>query len=74
MVFFYRLCSYQVRLRLFSYLIEGISRVLQKLVKDFYGNVILTSFGLPSAGLFTVIIILNLDNSEFTIALAGSSP
>ena len=47
-------------MRLSSQLINGISRVLQNLLKYFNGIVISTSFVLPAAGIFPVILILNL--------------
>ena len=40
----------QVKSRLISQLINGISRVVQKLLKYFNGTAILTSFVLPPAG------------------------
>ena len=40
----------QVKFRLISQLINGISRVVQKLLKYFNGTAILTSFVLPPAG------------------------
>ena len=59
--------SDQVKMRLISQLIKGISRVLKKLLKSFSGTAILTSFVLPAAGIFPVILILNLNDSECTI-------
>ena len=47
-------------MRLTSQLINGISRVTQKLLKYFNG----TSFVLPSLGLYPVILILDLNDSE----------
>ena len=43
-----------VNSRLTSQLINGISRVLQKLLKYFNGTIISTSFVFPSAGVFPV--------------------
>ena len=54
----------QVKSRLISLLINGISRVLQKLLKYFNRNPILTSFVLPAAGVFRVILILYLNYSD----------
>ena len=54
---------YHVKMRLFSQLINGISRVLQKLLKYFNGTIISTSIILTSAGVFSVIFILNLNDS-----------
>ena len=51
-------------MRLISQLINGISRVLQKLLKYFNGTIISTSFVLPSVGVFPVIFILDLNDSE----------
>ena len=65
--------SDQVKMRLLSQLIKGISRVLQKLLKYFNGTAILTSSVLPSAGGFPVIIILNLNDLDFVILSFGSS-
>ena len=53
-----------VKMRLISKLISGISRVLQKLLKYFNGTAMLTFFVLPSAGVFPVIFILDLNDSE----------
>ena len=50
-------------MRLFSQLINGISRVLQKLLKYFNGTIISTFIILTSAGVFSVIFILNLNDS-----------
>ena len=52
-------------MRLILRLIKGISRVLKQLLKYFNGIAILTSFLLPAAGVFHIIFILNLNNSEF---------
>ena len=54
-------------MKLISQLIKDISRVLQKLLRHFNSNDILTSFVLPSAGVFPVVLILNLNDSKFTI-------
>ena len=51
-------------MRITSQLINGISRVLQKLLKYFNGTIISISFVLPSAGVFPVIFILDLNDSE----------
>ena len=47
-------------MRLTSQLINGISRVTQKLLKYFNE----TSFVLPSLGVYPVILILDLNDSE----------
>ena len=60
-------------MRLTSQLINGISRVLQKLLKYFNGTIILTSFVLPSVGVFPVIFILDLNDSESVKLTFGSS-
>ena len=59
--------------RLTSQLINGISRVLQKLLKYFNGNIISTSFVLPPSGVFPVIFTLDVHDSEFSKSLFGSS-
>ena len=48
-----------VNWRIISQLINGISRVLQKLLKYFDSTIISTSFVLPSSGVFPVIFVLN---------------
>ena len=63
----------QVRLRLISQLIRDISRDLQKLRKHFNGIAFLTFFALPSARVFSIILILDLNDSELSIVVAGSS-
>ena len=60
-------------MRLTSQLINGISRVLQKLLKYFNGTISLTSFSLPAAGVFLVISILDLNYSECPKLLLVSS-
>ena len=50
--------------KLTSQLINDISRVLQKLLKYFNGTIISTSFVLPAAGVFPVIFILDLNDSD----------
>ena len=60
-------------MRLISQLINGIWRVLQKLLKYFNGTNNLTSFTLSAARAFPVILILDLNNWEFTIWSVGSS-
>ena len=59
--------------RLISQLINGISRVLEKLLKHFNGTANSTSFVLQSAGVFPVIFILDLNDSESAILIFGSS-
>ena len=51
-------------MRLTSQLINGILRVLQKLLKYFNGTIISTSSVLLSAGVFPLIFILDLNYSE----------
>ena len=60
-------------MRLNSQLINGISRVLQKLLKYFDGTIISTSSVLPSTGVFPVTLILDLNDSEF-VKLSFSLP
>ena len=57
----------QVRMRLNSQLIKYISRVLQKLLKYFNDTAILTFVVLSSAGMFSVIFILDLNDSEVVV-------
>ena len=60
-------------MRLTSQIINGISRVLQKLLKYFNGTIISTPFVLPSAGALPVIFILDLNDSESVKLSFGSS-
>ena len=62
----------QDKIRLISQLIKGISRVLQKLLKYFNGTAILTSFVLPSSGVFPVIFNLDLSDLESVKVTFGS--
>ena len=55
--------SDQVKIRLTSQLIKGISKVLQKLVKYFNGTIILTLFISPSSSVWVVIFTLKLNES-----------
>ena len=63
----------QVKIRLTSQLINGISRVLQKLLKYYNGTIIPISFVFPSAGVFPVIFTLDLNDSESAKLSFGSS-
>ena len=60
-------------MRLTSQLIKGISRVLQKLLRYFNGTIISTYFSLSAAGVFPVIFILDLNDSEPARLSFGSS-
>ena len=60
------------KMRLMSQLISGISKVLQKLRNCFNGTAISTTVVLPSAEVFPVILILDLNDSEFIITAASS--
>ena len=60
-------------IRLTSQLINGISSVLQKLLKYFSGTIISTSFVLPAARVFPVIFTLYLNYSESVKLSFGSS-
>ena len=62
-----------VKIRLTSQLINGISRVLQKLLKYFNGAIISTSFVFPSPGKLPVIFNLDLNDPEFAKSSFGSS-
>ena len=53
-----------VKIRLTSQLINGIPRVLQKLLKSFNGTIVSASFVLPAAGVFPVNFILDLNDSD----------
>ena len=53
---------------------NAISRVLQKLLKYFRGTIISTSFSLPATGVFPVIFILDLNDSESANLSLVSSP
>ena len=59
----------QVRMRLISQLINGISRVLQKLLK--YFNDILTSF-VSSFSILLAIFVLNLNKALFLLSVRKS--
>ena len=67
------LSSDQVEKRLISQLINGISIVLQKLLKYFNGTAISTSFVSLAPGTFPVILILNLNNLDCDILSFGLS-
>ena len=56
-----------------SQLINSLSKVLQKLLKYFNGEIILTSFVLPPTEVFPVIFTLDLNNSDFAKLSFGSS-
>ena len=58
---------------LISQLINGISRVLQKLLKYFNGTAISAFFLSSLLGVFPVILILYLNESDSCIVLAGTS-
>ena len=62
-----------LKLKLTSQLIKGISRVLRKLLRYYNGTIISTSFSLPPAGVFPVISILDLNDSESVKLSLGSS-
>ena len=53
-----------VKIRLTSQLINGTSRVLQKLLKHFNGTIISIFFALPTWGIFLVIFNLDLKDSD----------
>ena len=60
-------------MRLTSQLINGISRVHQKLLKYFNGTIISTFFVFLSARVFPVIFTLDLNDSESVMLPLGSS-
>ena len=61
----------QVRSRVISQFISGISRVLHKLLKYFHGRAICT-FTVPGLPVLFVSFDLNLNDSEFVILSFGS--
>ena len=61
--------SDQDKTRLIPQLISGISRVSRKLLKHFNDTAISTSFVLPAAGFFPVILILKANGSDCVIVL-----
>ena len=62
-----------IKMGLTSQLINGASRVPQKLFKYFNGKTISTFFVLPSAGVVPVIFVLDLNDSESVKLSFGSS-
>ena len=54
-------------------MINGISKALQKLLKDFNGTTISTFVVLPAADVLPVIFILYLDESDCVMLPLGSS-
>ena len=60
-------------MRLIAQFFNGISRVLQKLLKYFNGTTISMFVLLSASGVFPVILILYVNDSEFTILSFGSS-
>ena len=62
-----------VKTRFTSQLINEISRVLQKLLKCLNDTAISTFFVLPAAGVFPVIFILDLNDSDCVMLSLGSS-
>ena len=65
--------NYHARMRSVSQLISAISIFLQKLLKNFNGNAISTSFLLPSATGFSVTPILEMNDAQFTTPVLCSS-
>ena len=61
----------QIRTRIISQLITGVSRVPRKLLKYFNGRVISTSLVLPLTVVLPVIFVLNLKVSE-SVMLSSS--
>ena len=59
--------SDQVKMRLISQLIKGISRALQKLLKYFNSTIILTSF-MPQSTVSPVMFCLNLNKALLSAA------
>ena len=54
-------------MKLISQLINGISKLLQILLKFFNGTTISLYFVLPAAGVFPVILIFDMNDLELTI-------
>ena len=54
-------------MRIISQLIKGILRVFKKFFKNFNDPAVLTCFVLPASGVFSIVLILNLNDSECTI-------
>ena len=65
--------SDQFKIRRIWQLVNSILRVLQTLLKYFKCTAILTSFTLPSVDFLPVILILDLNDLEFSIAAAWLS-
>ena len=63
----------EIKIRLIWELINGISRVLQKILQFFNGTDFLTSFTLPAIWVFPVFIILDMNDSKFTFWSDGWS-
>ena len=61
-----------VKMRLTSQLIDGIARILQRLLQYFNSTIISASFVFPPTGLFPVFFILDLNNSESVKLSFGS--
>ena len=62
-----------VKIRLSSQLINGIWRALQKLLKYFNGTIISTSFVFQAEDVFSVILILDLNDWDCVMLSLGSS-
>ena len=62
-----------VKIRLSSQLINGIWRALQKLLKYFNGTIISTSFVFQAEDVFSVILILDLNDWDYVMLSLGSS-
>ena len=56
-----------------SQIINGISRVPQKILRYFNGTIISTAFSLLAAGDFSVIFLLDLNDLESAKLSFGSS-
>ena len=56
-------------MRLISQLIKGILKVL---LRYFNGTTVSASFVLPTAGFFSVILVFDTNDLEFTIDATGS--
>ena len=56
-------------MRLISQLIKSISKVVKKLLKFFHDTAIFTFFVLPEGGINPVVLMLNLNDSDYTRSL-----
>ena len=65
--------DFHAKMRLTLQIINGFSRALQNLLKNFDGTMSATSFVLPSEELFPVFFMLDFNDSESVDLSFGSS-